>query len=288
MAQCNKSAHGNLEHVMNMISHGASHFGYVKLVTAILALVAATVPAAEALANEGEKIASRFDNSDNGFGSSVVDLTMTLISAKGKKSVRKLEIRTLERKSANVGDKSLISFSVPRDVKGTALLSYSNIAESDDQWLYLPSIQRVKRIASGNKSGPFLGSEFAYEDFTGLESGKFTFRYLRSSKLGSTPVHVIEAKPKYANSGYSKQEWFLDKATSQVRRVRYYNRRGALSKTLTLGNFVKYKGRFWRPHSLHMKNHLTKRATSLSFGQYRMQAGLSASQFTQSALRRAR
>ena len=54
----------------------------------------------------------------------------------------------------------------PRDIEGTALLSHAKILDADDQWLYLPALKRVKRISSSNKSGPFVGSEFAFEDFT--------------------------------------------------------------------------------------------------------------------------
>jgi hypothetical protein len=55
------------------------------------------------------------------------------------------------------GDKSLSIFDSPRDVKGTALLTFTHALESDEQWLYLPALKRVKRISFSNKSGPFLG-----------------------------------------------------------------------------------------------------------------------------------
>ena len=64
----------------------------------------------------------------------------------------------------------------PADVKGTALLSFSHVLEPDDQWLFLPALERVKRISSSNKSGPFMGSEFAYEDFTSQEVGKYKYK----------------------------------------------------------------------------------------------------------------
>ena len=73
-------------------------------------------------------------------------------------SKRELEIRTLEVKDD--GDKSLTVFHTPRDVRGTALLTFSHGVDPDDQWLYLPALRRVKRIASNNQSGPFMGSEF--------------------------------------------------------------------------------------------------------------------------------
>ena len=75
-------------------------------------------------------------------------------------------------------------FDEPRDVKGTAMLTYSHILEPDEQWMFLPALKRVKRISSVNKSGPFMGSEFAFEDFSGQEVGKYSYLWLRDEACG--------------------------------------------------------------------------------------------------------
>jgi aldehyde:ferredoxin oxidoreductase len=100
-------------------------------------------------------------------------MVMILRNKRGQESKRELEIRTLEVKDD--GDKSLTVFHTPRDVRGTALLTYSHGVDPDDQWLYLPALRRVKRIASNNQSGPFMGSEFAYEDLSSQEIDKYTY-----------------------------------------------------------------------------------------------------------------
>ena len=115
-------------------------------------------------AEKGFEIAARADRSDLGFGDSEVELQMILRNAAGQESTRTLKIATLEKPDESVGDKSLVLFDTPRDIEGTALLSHAKILDPDDQWLYLPALKRVKRISSGNKSGPFVGSEFAFED----------------------------------------------------------------------------------------------------------------------------
>ena len=88
----------------------------------------------------------------------------------GEESSRYIKNKTLEVE--NDGDKSLSIFERPRDVKGTALLNFTHKTGTDDQWLYLPALKRVKRISSANKSGSFMGSEFAFEDITSQEGGK--------------------------------------------------------------------------------------------------------------------
>ncbi len=59
-----------------------------------------------------------------------------------------------------------------RDVKGTAVLSHSAVDGEDEQWLYLPSARRTKRISSSNRTGAFVGSEFTFEDLTGNDARK--------------------------------------------------------------------------------------------------------------------
>ncbi len=125
-----------------------------------MALVAATTLPLSALAQDPEarglEIAEEADARNTGWNDSVVDLTMTLRNKNGDESVREMRSRALEVEDD--GDKSMIIFDQPRDVRGTALLTYSHKSGDYDQWLYLPALKRVKRIASRHKSVSFIGS----------------------------------------------------------------------------------------------------------------------------------
>ena len=116
---------------------------------------------------QGFAIATESDRRDQGWRDSTSELTMVLRNSHGEESVRSLRFRTLE--VSDDGDKLMMIFDRPADVNGTVLLTYSHKTTSDDQWLFLPALKRVKRISSSNKSGPFIGSEFAYEDLASQE-----------------------------------------------------------------------------------------------------------------------
>ena len=121
------------------------------------------LPAAAGAADEkGLAIAREADSRDDGFGDFAADMIMILKNRHGQESAREMRVRTLEVNGD--GDKSLSIFDTPRDIKGTAFLNFTHRTGDDDQWLYLPALKRVKRISSRNKSGSFMGSEFAYED----------------------------------------------------------------------------------------------------------------------------
>ena len=260
-------------------------------VSAIIFLTAtllATTVNASTDEKKGFEIAARSDRSDAGFGDTVVKLQMVLRNATGKETTRTLSLKTLEKEDEKVGDKSLIIFNHPPDIDGTALLSYAKILKPDDQWLYLPALKRVKRISSANKSGPFVGSEFAFEDFTSQELNKYNYKYLRAEACGELTCDVVERYPRYKNSGYSKQIGWVDQTDFQVRKIEFYDRRGDLLKTLILDQYRRYESKYWRPHQLYMVNHQTKKSTDLIYSDFQFKTGLNKRDFNKTVLKRIR
>ncbi|MAZ90657.1 MAG: outer membrane lipoprotein-sorting protein [Oceanicaulis sp.] len=239
---------------------------------------------------QGYEIAMRSDNSDNGFGDSRVEARMVLRNAAGQETSRELSFQTLERADNTVGDKSVVVFHTPADVEGTALLSHARILEPDDQWLYLPALARVRRISSANKSGPFVGSEFAFEDFTAVELNKYEHNYVSSGDVeigGETmTVDIVERFPRYENSGYSRQVSYIDQDIYQIRRIEFFDRRGDLLKTLDLADYREYGDGIWRAHVLTMTNRQTGKSTELVYSDYEFGVGLSDNDFVRGVLER--
>jgi hypothetical protein len=236
----------------------------------------------------GRAVADEADRQDTGWHDDASRTRMVLRNRSGEESVRELRRQSLENTEAGRGDKSIIVFDAPRDIQGTALLTHTRILEPDDQWLYLPALKRVKRISSGNKSGPFVGSEFAYEDLVSQEADKYDYRWLRDEQCGELECAVVERYPRYENSGYTRQVVWWDKAEYRVQRIDFYDRKDTLLKTLTYHDYQEYQGAFWRPGRMMMVNHQNGKSTELIFGEWTLKSGTSDSEFTASRLRRAR
>ena len=235
---------------------------------------------------KGIEISARSDRSDRGFGDSRVRLEMVLRNAAGKESRRQMEITTLEIPDESIGDKGLIVFSSPRDIDGTALLSHAKILDPDDQWMYLPALKRVKRISSRNKSGPFVGSEFAFEDITGQELNKYEHVWLRTETFAGLTCDVIDRTPRYENSGYTKQIAWIDQTDHQLRKIEFYDRKGSLLKTLTYEKYRLYDGKYWRARIFRMVNHQNGKSTDLIYDEYEFGIGLRDRDFVRGALKR--
>ena len=151
---------------------------------------------------------------------------------------RSIRNRTLE--GEDEGDKSLVIFDTPGDVRGTAFLSHTKKVGSDDQWLYLPALKRVKRIASSNKAGPFMGSEFSFEDIASQEVEKYTYEYLRDEKYDGIDCFVVAYDPVDRKSGYSVQNVWIDKSRYIVLKTEYFDRKKSLLKTLSFEGYNQY------------------------------------------------
>ena len=237
-------------------------------------------------AEQGLAIAKERKIRDLGWEDSVSTVTMTLRNAQGEESLREMRMKSLE--VADDGDKGLTIFDTPKDVKGTAFLNFSHIEKADDQWLYLPALKRVKRISSRNKSGPFMGSEFAYEDLSSFEIEKYSFKFLAEEQVDGIDCYKVEQIPTDKNSGYTRQVAWVDKEHFRGQKVEFYDRKKSLLKTLTFSQYKLYLDKYWRPMQMDMLNHQTKKSTELKTASLEFKTGLKDSDFNKATLKRAR
>ena len=237
---------------------------------------------------QGYAIAEEADRRDFGWGDNSSTMRMVLRNRNGDESVRELRRRALESEEAGAGDKSVITFDAPRDVAGTSLLSHTKILDPDDQWIFLPALRRVKRISSANKSGPFVGSEFAFEDLVSQELDKYVYRFVTEEECGDLECFMVERLPLYEDSGYTRQMVWWDMDEYRIQRIDFYDRRDSLLKTLTYHGYEQYLGQYWRPNLMAMENHQNGKSTDLRFSEWRFATGSTEGDFTPSRLRRER
>ncbi len=258
----------------------------MRFLAAVLFAMLALVTYADSPEDKGLAIALEASTRDDGWGDMKATMVMVLRNASGQESMRRIEMRSLEVEAD--GDKSLTIFSQPADIKGTAFLSHTHPTRPDEQWLYLPALKRIKRISSSNKSGPFMGSEFAYEDLASQEIEKYAYRYLRNDTLGGDDHFVIERYPQYKRSGYKRQVVWIDVEHYRPIIIEFYDRKDSLLKVLRFEDYAQHLGRYWRAGKMTMTNEQTGKSTVLKWQDYDFQNGLSERDFDRSVLKRIR
>lgn len=262
-----------------------------KMILSSLSAIALTLVANVSFAltpeeQKGLDISIETKKRDLGWQDSTADMLMLLRNKQGQESIREIKIKSLEVDSD--GDKSLTIFNKPRDVKGTAFLSFSHPVEADDQWLFLPALKRVKRISSRNKSGPFMGSEFAFEDLSSFEVEKYRYKYLADEEANGLMSFKVEQYPIDENSGYTKRITWIDKEEYRIQKVEFYDRKNSLLKTLHFTQYQQYLNKYWRADVQNMVNHQSGKSTELQWSNYQFKTGLKESDFNRNSLKRVR
>jgi outer membrane lipoprotein-sorting protein len=218
-----------------------------------------------------------------GFKDSSSHMEMQLINASKQQRTRKMKMIILEKP---MGNKSLMTFLSPADVKGTKFLTYEHLNKDDDQWLYLPALKRVKRIASKNKSGSFMGSEFSYEDLSSFSVEKFRFNGEAEEKtLDGVTYYVGTRIPKSKYSGYTKEVSWVDTKTFLIKQVDYYDKKHELLKSAFFQNYHKIKG-VWRVGKMTMINYQNGKKTILIWIDEKIKTGLKERDFHKRVLKK--
>ena len=175
-------------------------------------IISATIMLPEkAFALSGREIMEKVNDRDVG-NRSISEMEMILIDKKGNKRVRKLKSYGLEQ---GKNSKSLMFFITPADVKNTGFLTYDydESGKEDDQWLFLPALRKTKRIAAGDKSGSFMGSDLNYSDMSSPDLDLYDYTLMKETEVKGNKVWQIKSVPKTKaeaeKSGYSKSVVFI-------------------------------------------------------------------------------
>lgn len=237
--------------------------------------------AVQLMAFSNEEISIKSYNSTAEYISEDAQMEMLLKNTTGETNKRNLTMKKLE---GDNGDKTIIEFNLPTDVKGTILLTHEHLNQDDEQWLYMPGLKKTKRIISKNKSGSFMGSEFSYEDLSSQHYKKFIYSAnAEEITVAGSRQYKATRSPKDKNSGYSKQVLWVESKNFLIQRIEYYDKNGALLKVALFPDYKKIDG-IWRAMKIIMKNIQTNKETTLDWTSEKIKVGYTSKDFAQSIL----
>ena len=158
------------------------------------------------------------------------EIFMRIVNRQGQTRERRLTLLRLDE--ADGGKQSYyIYFHEPADVEGMSFLVLKHPGRDDDRWLYLPSIDLVKRIATSDKRTSFAGSDFTYEDVSGRDLDEDEHELLGEESLGEHSTFVVKSTPKHSGEvEFSSRKFWIDRTTHLPLKVEHYDLKGALYK----------------------------------------------------------
>jgi len=141
--------------------------------------------------------------------------------------------------------KTVVVFQKPASVAGTRFLTISSPGKAGDQWIFLPSLGKVRRVAASEGSASFMGTDLSYDDMASADrkSDLDSYALLREESLDGKPCWVIEAKPKEGGYQYSRMVGWIEKATNISLKMELYDKKGALVKIMEMSGVKDFQGR---------------------------------------------
>ena len=224
------------------------------------------------------------------------DMRMKLFDRRDRVRERALSMLTLRGReapgaprTAPDGDRLLIRFTYPNDIRGTSFLVWKHPQGEDERFLFLPSLGRVRRIAGSEAQESFVGSDFSYEDIGGRELEDFTYALLDDTSTWSSPdgaarpAYRLESKRKDRSAEFPRVVSLVLKDTFVVVHADVYNRRNEKQKTYSVKRLEAVQG-IWTVMQSSMTNDLDKTRTDLLIEKIEYNIGLKEDAFSRRAL----
>lgn len=204
--------------------------------------------------------------------------------------VRERETVTYSKKLESGENRSLLKYISPKDIYNVGLITWEAKGGEDSQWLYLPASKRIKRIASGGKKNPFMGSDLSFEDMRVENLSTHDYQIVDEGELDGFNCWVIEITPstkaEKKESGYGKRLLWLRKDVTYPMKIEYFNRRDKLTKVAIYNNVENIEGDKWRHRSLLMTTINKKTSTLIEIKKRELGLKIDSNTFNKQILRR--
>ncbi len=247
-------------------------------------LLVASLTLSSLLAITGQEIAQKVHDRDDG-DNSTSQMKMILTDKNGHQRIRDLKTFTKDKGEDKL---KLMFFLTPADVKNTAFLThdFEDSSRDDDQWLYLPELQKVKRIASSDKSSSFMGSDFTYSDMTDRNVEDYNYKIMKEKKVGGHKTWQMLVTPKSEKTvdetGYTKSIVFVRQDNFVIVQALNYIKAGKKLKYMKVKGLKQIDG-IWTATEMQMttkKGRKTLHKTVFKFSNIKYNQNLKESFFT--------
>lgn len=200
---------------------------------------------------------------------------MVIIEKNGERKIRTLRLQSIREKGFSV----LARIEAPADIKNMSFLGHVDEEGNEEQWIYLPSSGKVRRLVTGKTKGGLLGSEISPEDLNSQAVKGAKTRLLKTDK----EYHWIEVTPSEGSSDYTRVVTKISKSDRLPKFTAYYTG-NKIQKTIAFKDYKKF-GPVFRAQNLVVQNHQNGRGTEVRLSDLKVNSGLSPDDFEVSRLK---
>lgn len=188
-------------------------------------------------------------------------------------------------------DKMVLYTEFPPDAAGSAFMRWAYTDSSDknaDQWIYLPVLKKIRRVAIRDPGDSFLGSDLTFADISGRDVNADEHKLTQILTKGNTNYFAVESTPLDKNKSlYAKTVSWFEKGSDWnsciKRQVNFYDRKGEPLKQ----QIIKWQqvGKAWVWSEVLVKNLQTGHSSLFRISDVKINVGLKDEIFSERALR---
>jgi Outer membrane lipoprotein-sorting protein len=236
-----------------------------------------------------DQVARQVQDRDTGRDSRAL-LRMRLVDRRGRARERTLELTA--REGGTAGDRSLVRFTYPNDIKGTAFLVWEHPGKEDERFLYLPSLGRIRRIAGDEAQESFVGTDFTYEDIGGREFDDYTYRFAGENAFWESPdgrkvpAYRLESRRKDVRASFPRVLSLVSKDSFVICGAGIFNRRDERQKVYAVRKLERVED-IWTVLDSTMSDEPSDTRTDLAIEKIDYNIGLTEADFSRRVLERA-
>jgi hypothetical protein len=237
-----------------------------------------------------EGVARAMEDRDTGRDSRG-EMRMRLVDRQGRARERVLAITAL-RGEGGRGDKTLVRFTYPNDIRGTSFLVWEHADAADERFLYLPALGRVRRIAGQEKQESFAGSDLSYEDIGGRDVADYTYAFTSETASWTAPdgsrhaAWALESRARDKDAEFPRSVSLVLKDQLVSVHADIFNRRDERAKVFDVRRLERVDG-IWSALDLVVSNERDKTRTELTTTSLRYDVGLTEDDFSRRQLEQA-
>ncbi len=218
-----------------------------------------------------------------------MDMEMTITNHRGQERVRALTSTSLREDDGT--EYSLIRFTAPADVRGTGFLSIQDPSGSDENWIYLPALGRERRMASDERGGSFMGSDFTVEDIS-LNLDDYVFTAEGTETVDGREVYAVRGVPATEDMvgelGVSERVYYVCTERFITLKTETFDEAAKLVRVMTTADYLEISAGLWMPQVSEMRSVQTNTSTTLVYDNITVNPGFTANDFSRRQLSRVR
>ena len=259
--------------------------------TAAVCSLFAFVPTIAQAQGTPEWVARQVEERETGRDSRA-EMRMRLYDRQGRVRERAMTLQAMRGRGA-AGDKRLVRFTYPNDIRNTGFLVWEHPDGEDERFLYLPALGRVRRIAGEEKQESFVGSDLSYEDVGGRDVADYTYAFVnendswRAPDGSMHPAWRLESRAKDPGADYPRSVSLVLKDRFVVVHADIFNARTERVKVFAVTRLEEVDG-IWTVLALSVANERDRTRTELETTAIRYNVGLTDGDFTRRQLEQGR